>query len=86
MQVALKPGERPLSADCFAIARQAMGSLDLLSDTFGASRRFRILAVNDDCCRENLCLMADTSISVARVARGTVCSRPDLWKAHQHCQ
>lgn len=41
----------------------------LLSDTFGASRKFRILAVNDDCCRENLCLMADTSISGARVAR-----------------
>ncbi|MDQ2092428.1 IS3 family transposase [Marimonas arenosa] len=44
-------------------------SLDFLSDTFGTSRRFRILAVNDDCCRENLCLMADTSISGARVAR-----------------
>jgi len=44
-------------------------SLDFLADTFGASRRFRILAVNDDCCRENLCLMADTSISGARVAR-----------------
>ena len=40
-------------------------SLDFLSDTFGASRRFRILAVNDDCCRENLCLMAETSISGA---------------------
>ena len=51
------------------IACRAMGSLDFLSDTFGASRRFRILAVNDDCCRENLCLMADTSISGARVAR-----------------
>ena len=55
MPQALKPGER--------------WSLDFLSDTFGASRRFRILAVNDDCCRENLCLMADTSISGARVAR-----------------
>lgn len=44
-------------------------SLDFLSDTFGASRRFRILAVNDDCCRENLCLVADTSLSGARVAR-----------------
>ena len=40
-----------------------------MSDTFGASRKFRMLAVNDDCCRENLCLMADTSISGARVAR-----------------
>jgi putative transposase len=43
--------------------------LDLLSDTFGDCRKFRILAVNDDCCRENLCLIADTSISGARVAR-----------------
>lgn len=44
-------------------------SMDFVSDTFGASRRFRILAVNDDCCRENLALVADTSISGARVAR-----------------
>ncbi len=55
MPEALRPGER-----C---------SLDVLSDTFGASRRFRILAVNDDCCRENLCLMADTSILGALVVR-----------------
>lgn len=55
MPEALRPGQR--------------WSLDFLSDTFGASRKFRILAVNDDCCRENLCLMADTSISGARVAR-----------------
>ncbi len=27
------------------------------------------MAVNDDCCRENLCLVPDTSISGARVAR-----------------
>ena len=44
-------------------------SMDFVSDTFGASRKFRILAINDDCCRENLCLVADTSISGARVAR-----------------
>ena len=44
-------------------------SLDFLSDTFGAYRKFRILAVNDDCCRENLALIADTSLSGARVAR-----------------
>lgn len=43
-------------------------SLDFLSARSDASRRIRILAVNDDCCRENLCLMADTSISGARVA------------------
>ncbi|MBU2998916.1 IS3 family transposase [Roseovarius nubinhibens] len=47
----------------------ARWSLDFLSDSFGASRKFRILAVIDDCCRENLCLMADTSISGSRVAR-----------------
>ena len=45
-------------------------SLDLLLDTFRACRKFRILAVNDDCCRENLGLVADTSISGARVTRG----------------
>ena len=55
MPVALRPRERCL--------------LDFVSDTFGALRKFRILAVNDDCCRENLCLMPDTSISGARFAR-----------------
>ena len=40
-----------------------------MSDTFGACRKFRILAENDDCCRENLCLVPDTSISGARVTR-----------------
>jgi len=44
-------------------------SMDFVADTFGASRKFRILAINDDCCRENLCLAADTSISGSRVAR-----------------
>lgn len=52
---ALRPGDR--------------WSMDFVADTFGASRKFRILAINDDCCRENLCLAADTSISRARVAR-----------------
>lgn len=47
----------------------ARWSLDFVSDTFGASRKFRILAVIDDCTRENLGLIADTSISGARVAR-----------------
>ena len=45
------------------------GRSTFLSDTFGTARRFCILAVNDDCCRENLCLVADTSLSGARVAR-----------------
>ncbi len=47
----------------------ARWSLDFVHDQLACGRRFRILAVNDDCCRENLCLMADTSISGARVAR-----------------
>ena len=37
--------------------------MNFVSDTFRASLRFRILAVHDDCCRENLGLIADTSIS-----------------------
>jgi len=44
-------------------------SLDFLSDVFEPGRRFRILAVIDDCTRENLGLIADTSISGVRVAR-----------------
>ena len=31
-------------------------SMDFVADTFGASRRLRILAINDDACRENLYL------------------------------
>lgn len=69
MPEATQPNQRPLSAGCCATACQAAGSLDFLADSFGASRKFRILAVNDDCCRENLCLAADTSISGERVAR-----------------
>ena len=48
---------------------RSAGSLDFVSDSFGASRKFRILAVIDDCTRECLCLVADTSLSGARVAR-----------------
>ncbi len=44
-------------------------SLDFLNDTLTDSRHFRILAVVDDFTRECLCLVADTSLSVARVAR-----------------
>jgi putative transposase len=77
MPVALRPGER--------------WSLDFVSDTFGASRKFRMLAVNDDCCRENLCLMVDTSISGARVpgcqgGTGAGCACVRLWQTGLHCQ
>lgn len=43
-------------------------SLDFLSDGFGDARRFRILAVIDDFTRESLALVADTSVSGARVS------------------
>lgn len=44
-------------------------SLDFVSDSFTSGRRFRILAIVDDCTRECLGLVADTSLSGARVAR-----------------
>jgi putative transposase len=44
-------------------------SLDFLSDALAGSRRFRILAIVDDFTRECLALVADTSLSGARVAR-----------------
>jgi putative transposase len=44
-------------------------SLDFVSDTFTDGRRFRALAVVDDCTRECLALVGDTSLSGARVAR-----------------
>ena len=44
-------------------------SLDFVSDQLLDSRRFRILAVVDDCTRECLTLVADTSLSGTRVAR-----------------
>jgi len=53
----------------FAAYANARWSLDFVSDSFGASKKFRILAVIDDCTRECLCLVADTSLSGARVAR-----------------
>jgi putative transposase len=44
-------------------------SLDFASDAFADSRRFRILVVVDDFTRECVALVADTSLSGARVAR-----------------
>lgn len=44
-------------------------SLDFVSDSFTDGRRFRALAVVDDCTRECLALVADTSLSGVRVAR-----------------
>ena len=44
-------------------------SLDFVSDAFADGRRFRVLCVVDDFTRECLGLVADTSVSGARVAR-----------------
>lgn len=44
-------------------------SLDFVSDQFTDGRRFRVLTVVDDCTRECLALVADTSLSGRRVAR-----------------
>jgi putative transposase len=57
-----RPIEVPLAAN-------QRWSLDFLSDQLTDGRRFRILAVVDDCTRECLALAADTSLSGLRVAR-----------------
>jgi putative transposase len=57
-----RPIETPLAAN------QRWG-LDFVSDQMTNGRRFRILEVFDDCTRECLALVADTSISGRRVAR-----------------
>src|SRR5437868_1340043 len=44
-------------------------SLDFVSDQLTDCRRFRILTVVDDCTRECLALVADTSLSGIRVGR-----------------
>jgi putative transposase len=57
-----RPMETPITAN-------RRWSLDFVSDQMTDGRRFRILAVVDDCTRECLALTPDTSISGARVAR-----------------
>ena len=44
-------------------------SLDFVSDQLTDGRRFRVLTVIDNCTRECLALVADTSLSGVRVAR-----------------
>jgi putative transposase len=44
-------------------------SLDFVSDQLTDGRRFRILIIVDDCTRECLALVADTSLGGVRVAR-----------------
>lgn len=47
----------------------ACWSLDFVHDQMADGRRFRVLVIVDDCTRECLGLVPDTSISGARVAR-----------------
>lgn len=51
------------------LAAHGRWSLDLVSDQLIDGRRFRVLTVVDDCTRECLALVADTSLSGMRVAR-----------------
>jgi putative transposase len=57
-----RPMETPLAAN-------QRWSLDFVSDQMTDGRRFRMLAVVDDCTRECLALVPDTSIGGRRVAR-----------------
>ena len=57
---------RPLEVPLVANQRW---SLDFVSDQLTDGRRFRILTVIDNCTRECLALVVDTSLSGARVAR-----------------
>ena len=57
---------RPLETPLVANQRW---SLDFVSDQMTDGRRFHILTVIDNCTRECLALVADTSLSGARVAR-----------------
>lgn len=52
-----------------ALAANQRWSLDFVADQMTDGRRFRILVVVDDCTRECLALVADTSLSGARVVR-----------------
>lgn len=54
MHVALRPHDR--------------WDLDFVSDQLTDGRRFRILTIVDNCSRENIQLIADTSLSGVRVA------------------
>jgi putative transposase len=52
-----------------AFAPNERWSLDFVADQLTDGRRFRVLAVVDDCTRECLALVSDTSLSGVRVAR-----------------
>jgi transposase InsO family protein len=51
------------------IIMQFAVAVDLVADQLTDGRRFRILTIVDDCTRECLALVADTSLGGVRVAR-----------------
>jgi putative transposase len=51
------------------LAFEPRWSLDFVMDTLVSGRRFRILTLVDDCTRECLGLVADTSLTAPRVVR-----------------
>ena len=52
-----------------ALAPNERWSLDFVHDRLRTNRRFRVLAVGDDCTRENLALEADFAFSGERMTR-----------------
>jgi putative transposase len=56
-------------------------SLDFASDQLTDGRRFRILTVVDDCTRECLALVADTSLSGVRATRSSTPSIGSILRA-----
>ena len=67
--VAVASGRSGQGADDDPAAPNERWSLDFVSDQLTDGRRFRILTIVDDCTRECLALVADTSLSGLRVAR-----------------
>jgi putative transposase len=60
-------------------------SLDFVNDAFTDGRRFRILTVIDDDTRENLALVADTSLSGPRVSARVGQDHHGSWVAGHNC-
>jgi transposase InsO family protein len=56
------------SGAAFSIWKAKYGEMEFLGDALSEGWRFRILAVVDDCSRECLFLVVDTSLSGPRVA------------------
>ena len=60
-------GRGPVNAP--ALVPNERWSLDFVHDRLRTNRRFRVLAVGDDCSRENLALEADFAFSGERMTR-----------------